>query len=91
MSKLKAFLIVLISVTLMLTACGVENQAESSSSSKETYNFKLTHITQNTHIWQKFAEKFAEELTTKSDGRMKLEIYHRHCKLNSLVSFKTER
>lgn len=43
--------------------------------SGENIEFSLTHITQESHVWHKTAEKFAEELEERSDGRMSLEIY----------------
>ena len=76
MSKLKTFFIISIIMTLFLSGCSEEKSAkEGTSGNEESYNFKMTFVTQNTHIWNSFAEKFAEELSDKSDGRMKMEIY----------------
>lgn len=68
---------ILMSVVLILSACGDGESAESASgdSNKETYEFKMSYVTQTGHIWHKFAEKFAEELDTRSDGRMTLNLY----------------
>jgi tripartite ATP-independent transporter DctP family solute receptor len=52
---------------------GTENQKTEDPG--KTYNFKMTHITQTSHVWHMFAEKLAEELNTRSNGRMKMEIY----------------
>lgn len=41
----------------------------------DNIEFSLTHITQESHVWHQTAEKFAEELEDRSDGRMSLEIY----------------
>lgn len=71
--------IAVVLLLLLLSACG---GGSSSTSSEEEggdkgkkYNFKLTHITQQSHAWHLFAEKFGEELNARSDGRMNLEIY----------------
>lgn len=74
---------------LLLSACGggqpaassgsapsnTSQPAEAKADSGKTYNFKMTHITQPTHVWHMFAEKLAEELDTRSNGRMKMEIF----------------
>ncbi|MGP4078873.1 TRAP transporter substrate-binding protein [Pseudalkalibacillus sp. R45] len=66
-------------VLLIFTAAcnkGSDGTANSASGeSDETYQFKLAHITPPSHMWHKAAEKFAEELDKRSDGRMQLEIY----------------
>lgn len=41
----------------------------------QTYDFKLAHIAPPDHIWNETAQKFAEELEERSDGRMKMELY----------------
>src|SRR5690606_15964308 len=41
----------------------------------ETYKFKLAHIAPPDHIWNETAEKFAEELEKRSDGRMTMDLY----------------
>lgn len=41
----------------------------------ETYEFKLGHIAPPDHIWNEAAEKLAEELEERSDGRMTMELY----------------
>jgi len=49
--------------------------ADKEEASGETYNFKLAHIAPPDHIWNETAEKFAEELEARSDGRMKMDLY----------------
>jgi len=75
MRKTKLLLIVALIMTLLLSACGSEDSTNAEASGDGTYNLKMTHVTQNTHIWQGFSEILAEELDERSDGRMKLEIY----------------
>jgi tripartite ATP-independent transporter DctP family solute receptor len=86
----KTFSLVLAAIlgmTLVLSGCGKSsgsatpqssessNGSVSSQGSGKTYSFKLTHITQPSHVWHKTAEKFAEELKARSNGRMKLDIF----------------
>ena len=76
MKKSKVLLIVSIIMMLLLAACSSEATGKSDDKDNgANYNFKMTHVTQNTHIWQAFSEVLAEELKEKSDGRMNLEIY----------------
>lgn len=66
---------------LFLSACGKDSdEAKADNPGKEgeagqTYNFKLAHIAPPDHIWNETAQKFAEELEERSDGRMKMELY----------------
>lgn len=79
MKKLKSIGLLFIVSLIVLTAAACSGNVSSKSASKSakgaTYNFKLAHITPTDHMWHKAAEKFKEELETRSDGRMKLEIY----------------
>ncbi|MFS0822201.1 TRAP transporter substrate-binding protein [Bacillus sp. 1P02SD] len=80
MKKFKlVFVLVVMTAVLFLSACGDsgEKKTSGSESSEEgkTYDFKMTYVTQTGHNWHKFGEKFKEELNTRSDGRMKLELY----------------
>lgn len=75
-----AFILTLI-LMLVLGACS-ESKIQTSTnpeagkdSSGEKYEFKLAHIAPPDHIWNDAAKKFAEELETRSDGRMKMELY----------------
>src|SRR5699024_4599309 len=74
--------------TMLLVACGggddttegdtnTDTDAETSTegSDGDTYEFKLGHIAPPDHIWNEAAEKLAEELEERSDGRMKMELY----------------
>lgn len=85
--KLTIALVTLLSL-FILSGCGgsgsdagsdAKKPAESSGGAvqteKKTYNFRMTHVTQPTHIWNKFALKFGEELAQRSEGRMKLEVF----------------
>ncbi|MBP1154945.1 MULTISPECIES: TRAP transporter substrate-binding protein [unclassified Paenibacillus] len=65
--------------SILLSACGggeaPSNQGSDQEQSGKTYSFKLTHITQPTHVWHKTSEKFNEELQARSNGRMKVDIF----------------
>ncbi|GIN89384.1 C4-dicarboxylate ABC transporter [Siminovitchia terrae] len=69
----------LIVVLMFLAACGSGESKKASSASGEggekTYKFKLGHIAPPDHIWNEAAEKLAEELEERSNGRMKMELY----------------
>lgn len=80
----------LFALLFVLAACGNSNttnetdaktdnkSAVSATSSDEDIpkkKFKLAHITSTDHMWHKAAEKFNEELKSRSDGKMELEIY----------------
>lgn len=71
---------------LLLVACGGGNSEDSSAEtggskgsgdtdSGDTYEFKLGHIAPPDHIWNQAAQKLAEELEERSDGRMTMELY----------------
>ena len=72
-------------IMLLLSACGekavednkkpVVDLGEKKEVEGPSYNFKLAHIAPPTHIWNQTAEKFAEELDTRSGGRMKMDLY----------------
>jgi len=86
MKKRKSVLFSLASIALLFTmaACGSNTatpptpSASSGSPATEgntTYTFKYAHVAQPTHIANKVAEKFKQELDTRSNGRMKLDIF----------------
>ncbi len=83
MMKRKGFYVFILTMAIMLVlgACSESDSktSEDSGGKKDaegqTYNFKLAHIAPPTHIWNDAAKKFAEELETRSDGRMKMELY----------------
>ncbi|WP_078379900.1 TRAP transporter substrate-binding protein [Sutcliffiella halmapala] len=66
-------LVLVISLLLIVAACG--GSQSSGDGADKSYTFKLAHITPTSHMWHIASEKFAEELESKSDGRMKVEIY----------------
>lgn len=80
--KFRMFILSIIAV-LVLSACGSgdggSEEASGSSSDgdggEQTYEFKLGHIAPPDHIWNEAAQKLAEELEDRSDGRMKMELY----------------
>jgi tripartite ATP-independent transporter DctP family solute receptor len=74
-SKFLLMFTILLAFTLILSACGSNGATSGSSEDSDSYTFKVTHVTQESHVWHKTAEKFGEELEALSDGRMKLEIY----------------
>ncbi|PID24070.1 TRAP transporter substrate-binding protein [Sporosarcina sp. P7] len=76
MNKTRQLLLFSLLTVILLAACNSEEvtQAETTDGNLN-YKFKMTHITQNTHIWQGFSEILAKELDERSDGRMKLDIY----------------
>lgn len=84
MKKRKSALLCFASFALMvvLTACGSKADAPSTGSAQAStnsaaanYTFKYAHVAQPTHIAQKVAEKFKQELDSRSNGRMKLDIF----------------
>lgn len=75
MKGIKKWSIALLLVGLVLTVAACGGSTSSQSDSGDTYSFKLAHITPTDHMWHKAAEKFKEELDTRSGGRMKVEIF----------------
>lgn len=84
----KLLLVTILSIlALIIAACGgstssstnstgnSNSETNSSSNSKETRTFKITHVTQESHVWHATAEKFGEELAALSDGRLSVQIY----------------
>lgn len=76
-------LLLLFMVVFTLSACGGNDSSSTSTNSNssneetegKTYTFKLGHEAQGTHVKFAVAEKFKTELESRSDGRMKVEIY----------------
>lgn len=71
-----------LSVALVTAGCGGGGSGAATGGSQNTdaskpasYTFKLTHVTQPTHVWNSTAEKFNEELQARSNGRMKVDIF----------------
>ncbi|WP_180955703.1 MULTISPECIES: TRAP transporter substrate-binding protein [Bacillus] len=75
--KVNIFLSFLLLTSIITTACGAGSSQDTKvqSAGQGEHHFKLTTIVAPTHSWTKTAEKFKEELETRSDGRMKLEIF----------------
>lgn len=75
--KLKkyVFMFALAALVVVLAACGGDEKDEATSKEGEKHTFKLAHVVQESHVWNKTAEKFGEELTKLSDGRMDVKIY----------------
>ncbi|WP_026105060.1 TRAP transporter substrate-binding protein [Halalkalibacterium ligniniphilum] len=77
MKKLLPFL--LLFFLLIAGACnqqtsgGTKDSAQAASS--DIHEFKLSTIVQTSHTWVAAAEKFKEELETRTNGRMQVEIY----------------
>ncbi|WP_281974326.1 TRAP transporter substrate-binding protein [Halobacillus litoralis] len=59
-------------LAMVLAACGGD---ESASGSGETVTWKLGHLSNEDHQWNKTAEKFAELVDEKTDGKLQIEIY----------------
>ena len=64
-----SFLFPAIGITLLLTGCS------SSSDGTQRYSWPLATASPEDTITQIFAEKFAEEVSALSDGRMKIQVY----------------
>lgn len=81
MKKKLGYLLSSFALSLSLVATGCGNSAAPTEGEKQegngavTYEFKLTHITETTHVWNRTAEKFSEELSKRSNGRMKVAIF----------------
>ena len=75
--KLKkyVFMFALAAMAVVLAACVGDEKDEATSAEGEKHTFKLAHVVQESHVWNKTAEKFGEELTKLSDGRMDVKIY----------------
>ena len=59
---------------LGLVACNDSEEA-SGSKSGETITWKMGHLSNTDHQWHKTAEKFAELVDEKTDGKLNIEIY----------------
>lgn len=64
-----SFLFPAIGITLLLTGCS------SSSDGTQRYSWPLATASPEDTVTQIFAEKFAEEVSALSDGRMKIQVY----------------
>ncbi|MGB8000919.1 MAG: TRAP transporter substrate-binding protein [Anaerobacillus sp.] len=73
MKKIMSFLVVPMLI-LGLVACNDSEEA-SGSKSGETITWKMGHLSNTDHQWHKTAEKFAELVDEKTDGKLNIEIY----------------
>ncbi|SFA84502.1 tripartite ATP-independent transporter solute receptor, DctP family [Lentibacillus halodurans] len=70
-----------LSLFFVLAACGGDDSASGDSSDNdsgndgETITWKLGHLSNEDHQWHKTAEKFAELVSEKTDGKLEIEIY----------------
>lgn len=65
----------LASTALVLTACSGGGGGSASGDGEETYNWDMTITVSETSTWWAGAEKFADLLDEKSDGRMTLNLF----------------
>ncbi|MCF6410054.1 TRAP transporter substrate-binding protein [Pseudalkalibacillus salsuginis] len=56
-----------------LAACSGAN--ESTDGSEKTTTWKLGHLGNEDHVWHKTAEKFAELVAEKTDGKLEIKIF----------------
>lgn len=79
MKKNKLWLVFIFSAIMSLLVAGCGNSSSSSSSESETsekkMNLKMSVTVGNTSTWFQAAEKFAEEVKEKSDGRISIAIF----------------
>ncbi|WP_227937437.1 TRAP transporter substrate-binding protein [Alkalihalobacillus deserti] len=59
---------------IMLTACG-GNENVNEADGEQTYSFKVSMVTPPSHGWTVTAEKFNEELQSRSNGRMSVQVF----------------
>jgi len=79
----KYWLLLTLSIVALILAACVEKSdsattAEANSEGAtegETRTFKIAHVVQESHVWNATAQKFGEELSKLSDGRLNVEIY----------------
>jgi len=63
---MKKIVILLISI-ITFTACG--------DKSNKKIVWKLGHVANEDHIWNKISIKFAKEVSTRSDGEMEIKLF----------------
>lgn len=64
-----------LTVALMLTACGSGSSNAGAGAEGETYNWDFTVTVSDTSSWYLGAERFAEILNDESDGRITVNVY----------------
>lgn len=77
--KFRSIIVICTLLLLVITsACGNNTATgtdDGSSTEQATYQFKLAHIAPEGHLWHEAALTFAKELESRSEGRMKVDIY----------------
>jgi len=68
--KYTSFIILLL-LGFVLSGCSTINASQEVG----TKEFKIAHVTQESHIWHQTAVKFGEELEKLSDGRFTVNLY----------------
>lgn len=74
----KKFIVIMLCLTLfigLMTGCSSNQNSESEANNNKTITLKLGHAAQTTHPFQIGAEKFAELVKEKSNGRIVIDIY----------------
>lgn len=74
MKKISFFALIL-SVLLVVSACGKESNESGGSKSDGPHTFQVGHVVTTDHSYHLALEKFAEEVDKKSDGQLKIEIF----------------
>ncbi|WP_431803855.1 DctP family TRAP transporter solute-binding subunit [Halobacillus andaensis] len=64
---------ILIALSLCLAACGDEEEA--SGGSEESYDLDMSVTVGESSTWYEAAEKLAEDVSEKSDGRIEISVY----------------
>ncbi|MFC7320037.1 TRAP transporter substrate-binding protein [Halobacillus campisalis] len=73
--KKKLLLLFVSMLVMLLAACGGDEESSGSGDSGDTITWKLGHLSNEDHQWNKTAEKFAELVSEKTDGQLEIEIY----------------
>jgi len=60
---------------ILTSAIAIAMSTLSMSSFAADYTLKLGHLANESHVWHLAAEKFSNDVTEKSNGRLKIEIY----------------
>lgn len=71
-------MLVIVLILVVITGCGGAKNDDSKQSpgvEAQSYTLNLGHVTQVTHPFHIGAEKFAEKVAEKSNGRITIEIY----------------
>lgn len=76
MKKHLAYLLILVLLLVTLTGCGKNNSGEvSNQASDDVLVLKLGHIQSESDVWHEGSLKFKEVVESKSNGKIKVEIY----------------